>query len=53
MQTINSVVARYYFNDYHVIGLSSSVQEIKDVVESDFKIVNFLSIFLVLFNLTN
>lgn len=48
VQSINSVVARYYFNDYHVIGLSSSVQEIKEVVESDFKIVNFLSIFLVL-----
>ncbi|MDD3958337.1 MAG: MMPL family transporter [Candidatus Izemoplasmatales bacterium] len=50
VSTIRSVVPRYFASpdSYHIIGVSSSVLEIKEVVEEDFKIVNLLSIGLVL-----
>ncbi len=47
--TIKNVVDFYYFNEnYHILGVSSSVREIKTFVEADFLIVNLLSIALVL-----
>ncbi len=44
---IKSVAAQYY-DDYHIIGSSSAVLEIKTIVENDYLIINALSIVLVL-----
>lgn len=47
---ISSTVPRYFSNpnSYHIIGSSSSIKEIKEIVEADFKLVNLISIGLVL-----
>ena len=48
VRTLNSVVPRHYPTNYHIIGSSSSVQDIKEVVEKDFNLINIISIVLIL-----
>lgn len=48
VEDIESTAATYFMDDYHIIGVSSSVKEIKTVVESDYVIINLLSIGMVL-----
>lgn len=48
MEIINYVVPRHFnLNEYYILGSSNSIREIKEVVESDFSIVNFASVALV------
>lgn len=44
---ITTIVDTYFKKDSHILGVSTSVREIKTVVETDFIIVNLLSIILV------
>ena len=48
VEKIDTIVYRYYFDEYHLISSSSSVLEVKKLVESDFIVINILSIALVL-----
>ena len=41
---INSMVRAYYGNQYYLLGSSTSVSDIKQVVDKDFVIVNLISI---------
>lgn len=48
VKIIETTAVKFYRNDYHIIGVSSSVKEIKTVVESDYVLINIFSIGLVL-----
>lgn len=48
VEIVNYVVPRHFaLNEYYILGSSNSVKEIKEVVESDYQVVNIMTIALV------
>jgi predicted RND superfamily exporter protein len=47
VEDIHMTVSRYYGTDYNLLGSSTSVKDIKTVVDKDFNLVNLISIILV------
>jgi len=47
VEDIHKTVSRFYGTDYYLLGSSTSVTDIKTVVDKDFNLVNLISIILV------